>query len=108
MKRLRCFPTYIIPSTKLAEMVELSGHLWTQGFDYTKINNELTSLMNGAANWREIAHTLSARYLFWGREEKTNYGASTHPWEQSAPCVASGSWGAIYDLEPTQAAASTR
>lgn len=78
------------------------GHLWSQGFaDYTKPNNLLIQLMQGAENWREIAQTLHVRYIFWGREEKTNYAASKRPWEATAPVVASGPWGAIYDLEPT-------
>jgi hypothetical protein len=75
------------------------GHLWTQGFDYSKTNDKLQALMQGAPNWKELARTLRARYLFWGREEKQNYATSKRPWEQNAALVASGDWGAIYDLE---------
>jgi hypothetical protein len=39
------------------------------------------------------------RYLFWGREEKINYPMSGRPWEKTIVPVASGNWGAIYDLE---------
>ena len=52
-------------------------------------------------NWREIARRLQVRYLFWGREEEANYGSSKRPWEKSAVRVASGGWGAIYDIEAT-------
>jgi hypothetical protein len=38
------------------------------------------------------------RYLFWGREEKTNYATSHRPWETVAPIVSAGDWGTIYDL----------
>jgi hypothetical protein len=75
------------------------GHLWTEGFDYGKTNDQLTALMNGAANWRDIAKTLGVRYIFWGQDEKANYQSSTRPWEATAFLVASGDWGAIYDLE---------
>jgi hypothetical protein len=75
------------------------GHLWTQGFDFAKTNDELQKLMLGAPNWKEIARSLHTRYLFWGRNEKTNYAASKRPWEREAALVASGDWGAIYDLE---------
>jgi hypothetical protein len=75
------------------------GHLWTQGFDYSKTDSVLQALMQGAPNWKELARSLRARYLFWGREEKTNYAASKRPWEREAMLVASGDWGAIYDLE---------
>ncbi|HSP44656.1 MAG TPA: hypothetical protein VLO30_01560, partial [Chthoniobacterales bacterium] len=75
------------------------GHLWTQGFDYTKTYDKLQALMQGPPNWRELARSLRAQYLFWGREEKSNYATSKRPWEQQAALVASGDWGAIYDLE---------
>jgi hypothetical protein len=57
--------------------------------------------MQGSGDWREIARALQVRYLFWGREEMINYPGSKRPWEATAPLVASGTWGAIYDLEPT-------
>src|SRR5499427_2680229 len=74
------------------------GHLWTEGFDYTQVNNQLTALMNGAANWRDAANSLGVRYIFWGQDEKANYQSSSRPWEGTAFLVASGDWGAIYDL----------
>src|SRR6059058_5611947 len=74
------------------------GHLWTEGFDYNDLNNRLNALMNGAPNWREAAQSLGVRYIFWGQDEKANYQASTRPWETTAFLVASGDWGAIYDL----------
>ena len=76
------------------------GHLWTQGFsDYGKIETALRDLMLGVPVWRDLAHSLGARYLFWGREEKQNYPNSKRPWEAVAPIVATGDWGTIYDLE---------
>jgi hypothetical protein len=82
------------------------GHLWTQGFDdYGKAHELLTRLMQGDANWRNLAKALHARYIFWGREEKANYGASSRPWEKTETLVASGTWGAIYDLETPQSPA---
>jgi hypothetical protein len=74
------------------------GHLWTEGFDYNDMDNRLKELMNGAPNWREAAQRLGVRYIFWGQDEKANYQASTRPWETTAFLVASGNWGAIYDL----------
>jgi hypothetical protein len=75
------------------------GHLWTQGFDFAKTEEKLRNLMLGAPNWRDLARSLHARYLFWGRNETGNYAKSTRPWEREAALVASGDWGAIYDLE---------
>jgi hypothetical protein len=75
------------------------GHLWTQGFDFGKTEEKLRNLMLGAPNWKDLARSLHARYLFWGRNETGNYAKSTRPWEREAALVASGDWGAIYDLE---------
>ena len=99
--RLAAFPTYNHPLLLQGRKVVMGypGHLWTQGFDYAKVNAALNALMNGAPNWREIARVLGARYLFWGREEKVNYADSMRPWEATAPIVSAGDWGAIYDLE---------
>ncbi|PYL24966.1 MAG: hypothetical protein DMF37_06225 [Verrucomicrobia bacterium] len=102
--RFAAYPTYNHPLLLQGRKVTLGypGHLWSQGFTgYTKPYNLLNQLMQGSENWREIARALRIRYIFWGREEKTNYSASKRPWESTAPIVASGPWGAIYALEET-------
>ena len=101
--RFAAFPTYNHPLLLHGRKVVLGypGHLWTEGFDYGDINQRLGDLMNGAENWREIARRLQVRYIFWGREENMNYAASKRPWEKTAPLIASGSWGAIYDAVST-------
>jgi hypothetical protein len=75
------------------------GHLWTQGFDYGATEAKLRELMMGVPNWKDFARDFHTRYLFWGREEKANYAASKRPWERESALVATGEWGAIYDLE---------
>ena len=100
--RFAAYPTYNHPLLLQGREVVLGypGHLWTQGFkNYENVEQKLRELMEGAQNWREIARALRVRYIFWGREEMHNYPASKRPWEATAPLVASGGWGAIYDLE---------
>ncbi len=108
--RFAAFPTYNHPLLLNGRKVVAGypGHLWTQGFDYSKISDELNALMNGTTNWRQIARQLKARYLFWGREERTNYGASTRPWEKTMRPAATGTWGTIYDLEQTDASTNSQ
>src|SRR6266487_3218430 len=98
--RFASYPTYNHPVLLQGRKVVLGypGHLWTEGFDYGKANEQLTALMNGAGNWRDAAKTLGVRYIFWGQDERTNYQSSSRPWEATAFLVASGDWGAIYDL----------
>jgi hypothetical protein len=98
--RFATYPTYNHPILLQGRKVVLGypGHLWTEGFDYAQANDQLTALMNGAANWRDAAKALGVRYIFWGQDERTNYQSSSRPWEATAFLVASGDWGAIYDL----------
>lgn len=99
--RFAAFPTYNHPVLLQGHKSVLGypGHLWTQGFDYVPIETKLKRLMLGQPGWKETARELQARYLFWGREEIANYRGSTRPWEHESEVVASGSWGAIFDLE---------
>ncbi len=100
--RFAAYPTYNHPLLLQGRKVVLGypGHLWTEGFDYNEPNKQLTALMRGAPNWREAAQALGVRYLFWGRDETANYQGSSRPWEAAARRIASGDWGAIYDLAP--------
>ncbi len=100
--RFAAYPTYNHPLLLQGRKVVLGypGHLWTEGFDYNPANSKLTALMRGAPNWREAAQSLGVRYIFWGRDETANYQGSSRPWEATAPRIASGDWGAIYDLAP--------
>ncbi len=98
--RFATFPNYNHPVLLQGRKVVLGypGHLWTQGFDYAAVSNQLNALMQGAPTWEEDARALKVRYLFWGRDEKANYAGSTRPWETSRKLVGRGDWGAIYDL----------
>src|ERR1043165_3275799 len=98
--RFAAWPTFNCPVSLQGRKVVAGypGHLWTEGFDYGQVNNQLTALMNGAANWHDAAQSLGVRYIFWGQDEKTNYPSSSRPWEATSFLVASGDWGAIYDL----------
>jgi hypothetical protein len=100
--RFAAYPTYNHPLLLQGRKVVLGypGHLWTEGFDYNDPNMQLTALMRGAPNWREAAKALRVRYIFWGRDETANYQGSSRPWETTARRIASGDWGAIYDLAP--------
>lgn len=99
--RFAAYPTFNHPLLLQGRKVVLGypGHLWTQGFDYHEEEAKLSRLMRGEGDWRQLAEALKVRYIFWGREEFTNYPNSSKPWERSLAKVASGPWGAIYDLQ---------
>lgn len=99
--RFAAYPTYNHPLLLQGRPLVLGypGHLWTQGFEFQPIMQQLESIMRGDPGWRDTASRLGARYLFWGEHERRNYPTSTRPWERDARLVASGAWGAIYDLQ---------
>ena len=99
--RFAAFPTFNHPLLLNGRKMVLGypGHLWTQGFDYAPVEQQLKALMLGGPDWRDRARTLRARYIFWGREEKGAYSASKQPWREAAAVVAKGPWGTIYDVE---------
>jgi len=98
--RFAAYPTYNHPLLLQGRKVVLgyAGHLWTEGINYENESARLSKLMLGENGWREAAEALRVRYIFWGRDEMTNYPTSTRPWENTTRPVASGDWGAIYDL----------
>ena len=93
-------PTYNHPLLLNGRKMVLGyiGHTQSHGLAWQEPAVKLDSLMNGEDGWREIADGLHARYLFWGRNEDEKYKDSPQPWRQSTRLVASGDWGAIYDL----------
>jgi hypothetical protein len=98
--RFAGFPTYNHPLLLNGRKMVCgySGHLWTQGIKSTEVEGKLDNLMLGQGDWKKTARELQVRYLFWGKMEKANYGASTRPWEKQLSLVAHGSWGSIYDF----------
>ena len=104
--RFAAFPTYnhllLLQGRKV--VLGYPGHLWTQGFDYAPTQKKLEAVMRGAPDWRQKARELNVQYLFWGKEEKAQYAGSARPWEREARLLASGAWGAIYDIQATAAA----
>jgi hypothetical protein len=108
--RFAAYPTYNHPLLLNGRKIVLGydGHLFSQGFDYKKPLSQLKSLMLGEPNWQDAARQLNVRYLFWGSEEKMNYGTSTRPWEKVSRPVVTRSWGTIYDLEQSAGDSNTR
>ena len=78
--------------------VGFGGWLWSHGIQAAGSETKLKQLMTGHADWKRLASDLQARYIFWGPREQNAYKDSTRPWEGAAARVASGNWGAIYDL----------
>jgi len=93
------WPTYnhplLLSGCKMAE--GYAGHLFSHGIPYEARDEELTRMMMGASDWRDIAQKLHIRYLFWGTMEAVNYDGSVQPW-RGLPVAAAGEWGTIYDL----------
>jgi len=74
------------------------GHVDSHGLAWHEPSMKLDSLMNGEDGWRALADELGARYLFWGRYEDEKYKDSPQPWRSTTRMMASGDWGALFDL----------
>ncbi len=76
-----------------------AGHLWSHGLDAATVVGRLERLMRGAPGWREEARALGASHVYWGPREQRAFPDSTQPWREAGRRVASGAWGALYQLE---------
>jgi hypothetical protein len=94
-------PTYNHPLLLNGRKMVLGyeGHVSSHGLAWEEPAAKLKALMNGDAAWAALAADLGAHYLFWGPPEEEAYPDSTQPWRQSARLLASGDWGALYDLQ---------
>ena len=76
-----------------------TGHLYSQGLDYSQLEADLHTLMLGQPEWGQCAGKLGVRYLYWGTREEKAFANSSKPWETQCQRVATGDWGSIYDLQ---------
>jgi hypothetical protein len=93
-------PTYNHPLLLCGRKMVLGylGHVASHGLAWEEPAAKLDALMRGGPDWLNRAAELEVRYLFWGRYEDQTYQDSPQPWREEARLVASGEWGAIYDL----------
>jgi len=56
------------------------GHLWSHGLDYKDRLATLNSIMNGEVGWREKAHSLGVRHVYWSDLEAKRWPGSKLPW----------------------------
>lgn len=100
--RLATAPSYEHPALILGQPVIMGhdGHLFSQGLDYSTVQEELNALMSGGSDWRNAARRLGVHYLFWGQRETARWHSSTQPWKECAPLLADTPQGALYLLTP--------
>lgn len=99
-ERVAVAPTFNHPVALCGHPVVLGygGHLWSHGIDPTPVKEGLEALMLGEPGWREEARNVDARLLFWGWRERAAFSGSSRPWEAGPAPLATGPWGAIYEL----------
>ncbi|MBU3666573.1 MAG: hypothetical protein FGM15_11960 [Chthoniobacterales bacterium] len=100
--RLACAHEYNHPALLLGQPLAMGydGHLYSQGLDYSQVEHDLDTLMNGASGWRDAARRLETRYLFWGPREQAKWPRSTKPWIDCAVGIASAEGWKLYLLTP--------
>jgi hypothetical protein len=100
------WPAYNHPLLLLGRKMALgyTGHAWSHGLDWEPVAEKVERILNGDPAWSSLCGELGVRYLFWGAEEEENAPDSPQPWKESARLVASGDWGALYDITAPRAA----
>lgn len=98
--RLACAPSHEHPALLLGQPVAMGydGHLYSQGLDYSAVEQELDRLMTGEAGWRNAARALGAHFIFWGRREARRWPQSAQPWKSCARLVAASAHGEVYQI----------
>jgi len=93
-------PTYNHPLLLLGRRMTMGyeGHVWSHGHDWLPRKQLVERILLGAPSWRDDARQLGTRHLFWGPLETEAFPNSTRPWQAEARCIASGAWGAVYEL----------
>jgi hypothetical protein len=101
-ERVAVAPTFNHPVALCGHPVVLGygGHLWSHGIDPARVQEGLEALMGGEPGWREGARAVDAGLLFWGWRERDAFSKSSRPWEADRAPLASGPWGAVYELPP--------
>lgn len=76
--------------------VGYAGHLWSHGLDASAAQDRLDHLMKGDANFVELAHELGVTHIFWGPEERAQYGQAQPTWATLLPNISRVPDYAIY------------
>ena len=94
-------PDYNHPLVLLGRKIALgyTGHVWSHGYEFQEPLARETAILNGDPDWRALALSFDARYLFWGPRERDAHPDSTQAWRTETRLVDSGEWGEIFDLQ---------
>lgn len=59
------------------------GHLWSHGINSEAEQKLVERIFNGDPEWRDLAQSLGVTHIYWGKDERSQYGAKPHPWMDS-------------------------
>lgn len=80
------------------------GHVWSHGIQGQETLSALQALMrgeaHGRANWDELARTLGVTHIFWGPDERAQYGAGPHPWMHRLRNRSAVAGYEVYEIKP--------
>ena len=80
------------------------GHLHGYGLDYSRLRQEVDTLMLGRPGWRGAARRLGVTHIYWGPREQRRYAKSQRPWESAGGQPIEGEWGKVWPIPPGSAA----
>jgi hypothetical protein len=56
------------------------GHLWSHGYRYESLAEEMKALYQGRDDWPELAKALGVTHIYWGPQEREAFGEGERSW----------------------------
>lgn len=75
------------------------GHVASHGLDYQATEAKLNKIMSGDPDYVNLARELGVTHIFYGPDERANYGEGDRPWMRVLPNVSRVKGFEIYALK---------
>lgn len=94
-------PTYQHPLTYFGRLrvVGYNGHVWSHGLDGGPTYMALDRIFRGDPDAIKIARSVGVTHIFWGPDEKTQYGNQDRFWMTSLKNMSRVAGYAIYEIK---------
>jgi hypothetical protein len=82
------------------------GHLWSHGYAFDKLGEQIKAIYSGREDWLDIARGLGVTHIYWGPQERETFGEGDRPWMHQLVNVSRVSDHGIYAIVPAAAPAA--
>lgn len=76
------------------------GHLWSHGYAFDKLGEQINAIYHGREDWLDIARGLGVTHIYWGPQEREAFGEGDRPWMRQLENISRVSDHRIYAIVP--------